>query len=413
MKAPRKSKPTATSADALPHQGASSELIRRERLEQQSLRARRLEAIGSLASGLAHDLSNSLLPVQVVIEHLKRQHPDQPRWLEVLAASSKHAADLVRRLVAFAAGGEVEMTRLEIGLVLGEQIKILEQTLPHDIVLEFRCEPELPVVMGNAIELHQVLMNLCLNAQDSMPRGGRLRIEAEVKKLGAPPSAGLAGETARRFLVIQVADTGCGIAPDDLPRIFEPFFTTKEAGEGTGFGLTMVQRIVTRHGGFVTVDSKLGAGSTFAIHLPAATVVVPARSPPPPALRGCGELVLVVDDEEPIVEVVRLLLEDLNFSVLTAANGRAALDLAAQHRDQLKLVITDFTMPGMSGLELVQRLKRADPKLTFFVISGRLDEASQRKFEALDLDAILRKPFTEAALTEALQKVAPKWASRS
>ena len=375
--------------------GVVMDITERRNAEQQALRAHRLEAVGSLACGLAHDINNALSPIMMVVEGLRKQHPDDLELIDILATCTQHASDMVRRLTTFAEGRETAKTLLAIAPLLKDVTRIIKGTFPKNIDLKTAWRNDLSAVLGNATQFNQVLLNLCINARDAMPEGGTLSLEAENRDLDAasftPPAEGKPGP----YVVIHVRDTGSGMSPEILERIFDPFFTTKELGKGTGFGLTTVRGIVLSHGGFVTVQSKVGEGSTFDIHLPAAESPTGILDDHLDSLffQGNGETVLVVDDDGGVGLIACRMLEGINFHALTASNGDEAVALASEHCDTIKLVITDLQMPQMDGLQVIKALKAILPSAKFMVISGMLDDKSQRKFRELGINVMLDKPF--------------------
>jgi CheY-like chemotaxis protein len=284
--------------------------------------------------------------------------------------------------------------------------KLMCGTFPKNIELQTSAAKDLRTVLGDATQLHQVLLNLCVNARDAMPSGGTLTLAAENVEIDATYAREVPEAKPGHYVVWRVTDTGAGIPPEILDRIFEPFFTTKGLDKGTGLGLSTVIGIVKSHGGFVQVYSAPGQGSTFAVYLPAYgadagdTFLLDKVAT---TFRGNGETILVVDDEAAVREVMRKVLTGLNFKVLTVANGTEALLQVAERRAELRLVITDLHMPRMDGLSFVRILKGRMPGVGIIVISGRLDEPAETEFKALGVSALLEKPFSQAKLVEALK----------
>jgi CheY-like chemotaxis protein len=255
--------------------------------------------------------------------------------------------------------------------------------------------PDLWPVLGNATQLHQVLLNLCINARDAMPKGGTLTLAVDNVELSAEEAQGIAGAAPGQYVMLLVSDTGTGIAPEVLPRLFEPFFTTKGPGKGTGLGLSTLARIVRNHGGFTSVKSELAVGTTFEIYFPRAEAA-PAPPPRPAALAGRavpgrGELILFVDDDHSAREMVAPTLAEHGYRALCAANGAEALALLSQHEQEVRLVLTDVGMPVMDGLELLARLRVRQPGLPVILMSGSLAAGAQPLPEGAT--AFLEKPF--------------------
>ncbi len=386
---------------------AVRDITERRNAERQANRARRLESIGTLAGGIAHDLNNALTPILLTLDLLKQQYPTEHEMLDTVEHSANHAAEMVRHLLAFAKGSEGKRVSLAPRRLLEEMEKIVKGTFPKNIQVRLRAPKDLPTVLGDATQLHQVLLNLCVNARDAMPDGGTLTLEAESldgavlaelpSSSGAPPSS---------CVVLRVSDTGTGIAPEVLDRIFDPFFTTKEPESGTGLGLFTVAGIVKGHGGLIRVGSQPGQGSTFTVLLPAERHpgAQETRAPPASAFTGHGELILYVDDEVNVRDAVRSVLERLQFTPLTASDGMSGLVQAVQHRTALHAVVTDLHMPHMDGLAFVRALRKLLPDIPVIVASGRLEAAPAQELRKLGVHVTLEKPFTQEKLAAALQE---------
>ncbi len=360
--------------DAVRLVGGMTDITEQKMLEAQYLRAQRMESIGTLAGGIAHDLNNVLAPILMGIEMLKReaQNPAQLKLLGTIETSTRRGADLVRQVLSFARGLDGQRSALRLEPLLGEVLKIATETFPRTIELRNRVETGLWPIEGDPTQLHQVLLNLAVNARDAMPKGGTLTFEAANLEIDEQYARTSHEATPGQHVVITVTDTGSGIAPENLPRIFEPFFTTKAVGEGTGLGLSTVHAIVKSHGGFVTVASEVGRGTVFRIHLPASPGLR-GRSEPPFAAsipRGRGELILVVDDEPAVRVVTQQTLEAFGYRVLAAADGAEAIALYAQHPDDVDLVLTDMVMPVMDGPTTIAALIRIQPRLRIIAASG-------------------------------------------
>ena len=332
--------------------GTARDITERKEAEQRALRAQRIESIGTLASGIAHDLNNAMAPVFMGIGVIRPVIPAHMAWmLDTMQASAQHGADLVRQLLTFGKGIAGERIAVQPQHLLKEMQKIVRSTFPPNILLQVKLAKPPRAVLGDPTQLHQVLLNLCINARDAMPEGGTLTLEtanlnADEAYCSTQPEA-----KPGPYVVVRVADTGTGIPPEVLGRIFEPFFSTKGPGKGTGLGLATVMNIVKSHGGFIQVQSKPGQGSTFSVGLPATAASDGAQSGAKVAaeFEGRGETVLVVEDEPLVRETIRWLLEKMNLKVVLAADGVEALVCAAEHRANLSLVIADVYMPYMDG----------------------------------------------------------------
>jgi len=387
-------------------QGIFWDVTEQRKLEAQARRTDRLESIGTLAGGVAHDLNNALAPILMATELLRLEFPDTAaNYLELIQAGTKRGADMVKQLLTFAKGTEGERVLIQPRHLLKEMGKLIRGTFPKNLELRTSYAKDLRTVLGDATQLHQVLLNLCVNARDAMPSGGTLTVEAENVEIDATYAREVPEANPGHYVVWRVTDTGTGIPPEILDRIFEPFFTTKSPDKGTGLGLSTVIGIVRSHGGFVRVYSAPGQGSTFAVYLPAcgAAAGTSLLTKAETTFRGNGETILVVDDEAAVREVLRKLLTALNFKVLTVTNGTEALIEVAEKRAELRMVITDLHMPQMDGLTFVRVLKGRLPRVGIIVISGRLDEREENEFKALGVSALLDKPFTQAKLVETLK----------
>lgn len=399
-----------------------ADISERKALEQQFLRAQRMESIGTLAGGIAHDLNNLLAPIMMGIELLRLQPFDsslQP-VLDTMECSSKRAASLVRQVLSFARGVDGARVPLQVRHIIHEVEAIIESTFPKNIKVTSNLAPDLWPVIADPTHLNQVILNLCVNARDAMAGGGRLSLMAENVILDEEAAAAAnRGVSAGNYVKIEVTDSGCGIPPELVDRIFEPFFTTKGPGKGTGLGLSTALGIVRSQGGSINVYSEPGKGTTFRIHLPAqvdvdAHAMGTDRGKLPP---GKGELVLVVDDESSILEITRQTLEAFNYRVVTAADGAQALALYDRHRRDVSVVITDMMMPTMDGPTLIAALRRIAPDLGVIAVSGvgvrdndNDDEEDEEAGAPVESEAakpkhFLLKPYTASALLVLLRDV--------
>ena len=385
------------------------DITEKKKMEMQFLRAQRMESIGTLAGGIAHDLNNILSPILMSVQMLQLRVTDESsqRMLEVLRLSAERGGELVKQILSFARGVAGERVELQPRHLLQETVKILKETLPKSIRVALQLDPELPLVSGNATQLQQVLMNLCINARDAMPNGGTLSIEAKIVVIDDTYAEMLPGATVGNFIQIMVTDTGTGIAPEHLSRIFDPFFTTKEIGKGTGLGLATVATIIKSHEGFVNVYSEIGRGTKFSFYLPALTTDDP--TPPvkiSPALPpGNGELILVVDDESAIRQIAQTILENFNYRVLTANDGAEAIAKFTEYQNEISVVVTDIVMPVMDGAAFIRAIRAIRPQTKIIVSSGfaetnKLDEAA-----AIGIKDFLTKPYSTQALLETLARL--------
>ena len=393
----------------------NTDVTERKRLEAQFLRAQRLDCIGTLAGGIAHDMNNLLTPILVSVAMLQEGEQDADRVEDVrtIETCAKRGAQMVQQLLGFARGGmDGKRTRIRLGTVIDEVAQIVRETFPKNITLRLDVPPKLYEVHADATQMHQLLTNLCVNARDAMPDGGTLSISAEGIVLDDVCGAALDIEAKRGpHVLLKVEDTGTGMPPETVERIFDPFFTTKELGHGTGLGLSTVHTIVRSHQGFVHVYSELGKGTRFEVHLPAdpaAVVAAPADPPSSVAVRsprGSGEVVLLVDDEETIRTVGRRILERSGYRVLSATNGAEAVSLFARHEHDVSVVVTDMMMPVMDGPATIVALKTLCPGVSIIASSGL--DANKNLARAVDsgVKGFLPKPYTADAMLKLIHRV--------
>ncbi|MFQ4144528.1 PAS domain S-box protein [Chlorogloeopsis sp. ULAP02] len=385
----------------------NTDITEKKQIEAQFLRVQRLESLGNLASGIAHDLNNILTPILAASQLLlyKQSNLDalNQELLEIVENNARRGSDLVKQILYFARGAEGEMTLLQVRDILLEIEKFLKQTFPKSIKVHTDIPEELCAVSANAAQLHQVFINLCVNACDAMPNGGSLSFSAKNILIDENYTLMNMEAKAGSYIVVTVADTGSGIPPEIIDRIFEPFFTTKEIGKGTGLGLSTVMGIVKSHSGFITVSSQVGEGSQFKVFLPAVntSVALPVEDLKLPT--GAGELILVVDDEAPIRETTKTLLEQHNYKILTASDGIEAIALYIQHKNDIKAVLMDMMMPAMDGQNAIQMLKKINPEVKVIASSGLI--MNSKLAEAAHASTFLVKPYTAKELLDTLHKV--------
>jgi PAS domain S-box-containing protein len=388
-----------------------TDITEKKQLEAQFFRAQRLESLGTLASGIAHDLNNILTPILAASQLLPLKLPDADdrtkHLLEIIEDSSKRGAELVRQILSFARGAEGKHTNLQIGHILIDITQIAKSTFPKSIEIDKDISTrDLWTIWADSTQIHQVFMNLCVNARDAMPSGGTLTITAENLTIDRDyPKTNLAPIDLKtgHYVVITVSDTGCGIAKESLDRIFEPFFTTKEPGKGTGLGLSTALGIIKSHDGFVKVNSELGKGTEFKVYLPAAEHSEIEEDREQGLPEGCGELILVVDDEAAIREVTEATLLAYNYKVLTASDGIEAIALYFQHKLEISLILTDMMMPSLDGSTAIRTFLKIDPQMKVIAFSGL--ETNKQLAKSLGVKTFLSKPYTTQELLEALDGV--------
>jgi PAS domain S-box-containing protein len=386
----------------------NTDITEKKRLEGQFLRAQRMESIGTLAGGIAHDLNNVLAPIIMSIDLLRLSHqsPENHEILNQVEVSARRGADLVRQVLSFARGVGGSRISVNVGSLINDVVKIAKETFPRSIEIRSEQAFDLHAVIGDPTQLHQVLINLCVNARDALPTGGLLVLSARNATITDEMALRMQS-SAGHFVQITVTDNGTGIPAEIHDKIFEPFFTTKELGKGTGLGLSTVLAIVRSHGGFLEVESQLGRGSRFHIYLPYTDHPVeplsgPARKTVP--LAG-GELILVVEDEPPVRNLLRNILENHGYKVITADNGDNGLSAYAEHSAEVRAVITDMMMPVMDGPALIQSLRKINAQVPVIAVSGLYQTLNIEKATAAGANTFLAKPFTAESILQCLHNV--------
>jgi PAS domain S-box-containing protein len=388
----------------------ATDITDKKRIEEQFFRAQRLESLGMLAAGIAHDLNNVLAPILLAAPML-RDHAHDPadlRMISTLEKSAERGAGLVRQILGFAHGADGEHRPIQTKHLLRDIATFVSETFPKTIRLEADIPGNLWRVKANATQLHQVLLNLCVNARDAMPQGGTLILRAENITIDDASAIGHDGARLGSYLAFHVEDTGLGIPPDVLARIWEPFFTTKSSDKGTGLGLSTVRGIVESHSGFATVHTVPGSGTRFRVYLPALDQTLEKgvpNVPAPAAPRGAGELVLVVDDEVSIRNMAATMLSRQGYRVLTAADGAEAISLFASRSKEIRIVITDLSMPNLDGAALAGVIKRLKPDIKIIAISGLGGGGGNEPKAQNFTPHFLLKPFRPDALLRMVHDV--------
>jgi PAS domain S-box-containing protein len=388
--------------------GIARDITERKKLDNQFLRAQRMEGLGTLAGGIAHDLNNVLAPVILSIALLKTRTQDAMSLevLDTVEDSARRGADLVRQVLSFARGVEGQRLSIPPRHLLKEIRNIVADAFPKNIQCKLTCTNQLWNVLGDPTQLHQVLLNLCVNARDAMPDGGEIEISAENVTFDAQYAAMQLDAKAGPYVVIRVTDTGTGISTSDIERIFDPFFTTKETGKGSGLGLSTSLAIVKSHGGFILVDSNVGQGTTFTVHLPANPESAEESSSGLAALpRGNGQLVLLVDDEAHVRTVTQQTLEMFGYRVVCASDGVQAVAIYAQRQEEIGIVLTDMMMPIMDGSSTIQVLTRINPLVKIVAASGLSNQGPVARGASPGVREFIPKPYTTEVMLRTLARV--------
>ena len=384
----------------------NTDITEKKKIENQFLRTQRMESIGTLAGGIAHDLNNVLAPILMGAEMLRGTSldPMSAKLISTIESSARRGRDMVKQILGFARGQSGEQTVLQISHLMKEMEKIMRETFPKNIQTKLTFGRDLWPILGDATQLHQVLLNLCVNARDAMPEGGLIQLKAENLTLDEAAAQKLVGAKPGPYLLLSASDTGTGMPPEVMQKIFEPFFTTKEVGKGTGLGLSTTITIIKNHHGVLDLESTVGQGTTFKIYLPAdpsASVAVP-EAPDRAKLRGRDELILVVDDEPAVREMAQAALIQNGYRVVCAGNGSEALETCAEAKEKISLVLMDMAMPVMGGSMAMRLLRRQHPAIKPVGMSG---QPQPEKFKEQFGDVpFLTKPFTTDQLLETLQR---------
>lgn len=384
----------------------------RAQLEQQRLQAQKLEAIGMLAGGMVHDFNNILCAIlgYTDLSLADKKVAGQTREnLNAVLHSAQRAKDLIGRILTFSRPTEPARYPVKLGVILEEGVKLLSGMLPSSIAISLAIRTDKDVVMADSTELHQIIMNLGTNAKHAMNRsGGRLDYELETVHLNAA-SAGLLSVAPGHYVRLTVRDTGHGMPPEIVSRIFEPFFTTKAPGRGTGLGLAVVHKIVTRSGGHIRVESEMGKGTAFHIHLPLSPLpLAPSKRDDHQLLRGRRERILVVDDEVPVLSMMQQQLHKLGYRVITRADSLAALETFREEPDQFDLIITDHTMPSLQGADLAEKLGEIRHDLPVILMTGLNQPPSFTGSAHAPLRRVVSKPINFFELSHSLREFLDK-----
>jgi len=384
----------------------SRDVTEERKIAAQLLRAQRMESIGTLASGIAHDLNNVLAPILMSIEVLKAKLPGPggQKVLNTIEAAAKRGSDIVRQVLAFGRGVAGDHIPVQPRHVIGEVVKIARETFPRSIDVNADLPRDLWIIMADPTQLHQVLLNIFVNARDAMPRGGTLSVSAENVSVDDTfarmhPEAKIA-----TYVAVAISDTGEGIPTGIREKIFEPFFTTKEVGQGTGLGLSTTLAIVRSHGGFINLYSEEGKGTTFKVYFPGTplapeTIDDDATDNLP---TGHGELVLVIDDEAAIREITKETLEAYGYRVVTARDGLEGVAVYAGRRDEFSAVVTDIMMPVMDGTAVIAALRQLRGDVRIVATSGLTTKERVAGMADPAVKAFIAKPYTAGQLLVAL-----------
>jgi PAS domain S-box-containing protein len=383
----------------------NTDVTEHKQLEEQFLRAQRLESLGVLVGGIAHDLNNALVPIIVGIQILRENSPPAKigSLLLTMETSAKRSVEMLKQMLTFARGGETQKTVVHPAHLVKEMGKIIADTFPKSIRYRMQIGQTPHPISCISTQLHQVLMNLCVNARDAMPNGGTITLNAENMQVTPMEAACHEGSKPGDYVCFSVTDTGDGIPPERIGKIFQPFFTTKATGKGTGLGLSTSFNIIKKHDGFMTVVSEPGHGAEFKVYLPVAEELVEKPEPEKVSLpAGEGQCILVLGDETAILAIMRAALENYGYTVVTASTGPEAITRLGFNA--VNLVITDLDMPFMNGQTIIESLRKIIPQLKTIIVSGS-EKALENARQELNVDAFVVKPFTNEALIKTVHSV--------
>ncbi|MBT5903140.1 MAG: response regulator [Opitutaceae bacterium] len=379
-------------------------------LENRLRRVERSQVVGTMTGGIAHNFNNLLTPILISVKHLQDHTvpPDkQARLLKVIQSSTQRGADLVRRLMNLINSESGPRSQIDLTVVLEDIKRLTVDTFPKTIRLNFKW-PATPLLMSaGASDIHQAILNLCLNARDAVEKGGSLQLSAQSHQLTSTQrSTHQVDEDGNEWVLVTVSDDGAGISTEERNEIFDPFYSTKEPGQGTGLGLSTVQSIVRSHGGFIEMESEPDAFTEFRIFLPRGEAeLAEVDSKAPENIESGSGTILLVDDEELVLESSQLMLEELGYSVITAKSGAEALNHFLESRSSIRVLMTDLMMPGMDGGTLIRRLRAIEPNLSVVAVTGLLSGDSVDELQEIGVNHIIAKPYRMREVERMLAKV--------
>jgi CheY-like chemotaxis protein len=360
-----------------------------------------MESIGTLAGGIAHDFNNILGGILGYASLMKTKTTESHpffNYIDVIEKGAIRASELTAQLLAFARGGKYDSKPVNLNRIVNETLKIIQETFDKSVVIRTRLFDDLPTVEADAGQMQQALMNLCINAADAMPDGGILTLETGIETIAEKSTRTEMEIAPGPCVVLSVSDTGSGMGKDTVQRIFEPFYTTKEQGKGTGLGLSMVYGVVKNHGGLVRVDSRPGKGTTFRIFLPISGEPEEVELAMKDGVKGGKELILVVDDEEPIRSIAKEILEEFGYRVLLAEDGQEAIGIYREQKEEIDLVILDMIMPNMGGRETFTKLKELDSNIKAVLSTGYSRDGKAQEILDEGMMGYIQKPYQVKAL---------------
>jgi signal transduction histidine kinase len=395
--------------DPLQLRGIVMDITAQKRLEERSSQSQKMDAIGALAGELAHDFNNVLTVTHghaLLLLGEKKLSKSGKESAQQIARTAESAAGLTQSLLTFSRRQDMQLRRIDLNQMLNSMTAMLERILGEGVTLQLKCYPQPAVVQADAGMLEQVLLDLAMNARDRMSKGGQLAIDVCPISLGPDNLASHPEGRSGKFICLSVADNGSGIEPDQLTRIFEPFASTKEAGKHAGLGLATVYGIVKQHEGWIEVESEPGNGATFRVYLPASREKDDdaGKKSAPQKVKGGTETILVVEDEEPVRELVCKVLTAYGYNVLEAISGTKAIELWKKSKDKVDLLLTDVVLPDeLNGRELAERLRKSRPQLKVIFSSGYSQDIMGKDFTPQKGQVFLQKPYDLQKLAQTVR----------
>ena len=379
-------------------------------LEEQLRQAQKLESLGTLASGIAHDFNNILgiiMGHSFLLERLKSDPVKLSQSIGAIEKATQRGAALVKQLLTFARKTEAVFESVLVNHIIEEVVKLLQETFSKTISVRSDLKRDLPIIAADTNQIHQVVINLCVNARDAMPMGGTLSITTTTVERETLMSK-FAGAAAREYILLQVSDTGTGMDEATKQRIFEPFFTTKDVGKGTGLGLALVHGIVENHHGFIDVATEPGKGTTFSIYLPVEERPIESHGTSKKAMEdvpGGTETILLIEDEEMLGELARAFLVSKGYTVLTARDGEEGVEVFSRHQKEISVVVTDMGLPKLGGEEVLKRIRGIDPKAKVILASGFIDPETKSEMYKAGAKRFIQKPYSHDEVLQAIRQV--------
>jgi len=384
--------------------------VEKQTLENQLLQTQKMEAVGTLAGGIAHDFNNSLQGIlgyiQILLLDMQSDAPGLNKLRQV-EASALRAGELTKQLLTFSRKIDSELQPINLNQEVRQFEKLIRRIIPRMIDIELHLQGSLPVINADSSQIEQLLMNLSINARDAMPQGGKLTIETENRVLDEVYCRSHLGTVPGGYVVLSISDNGCGIDKETLRRIYDPFYTTKDLGKGTGLGLSMVYGIVKSHGGYIICHSELGQGTTFKIFFPEIEEVY-AKQPgqyEQTKMKGGTETILLVDDEESLRDLGKMVLRRFGYTVLEASDGEMALEVYAEKKEEISLIILDLIMPGMGGQKCLENILTKDPSQKVVIASGYSTDSSSKDVLQMGAKNYIEKPFQVGKLLTVVRQV--------